>query len=99
MNPAKAWPRALDEWVAWVTRLSSHFGGFWASLRIEQFINISTVKASLDVELMCVVLKLWSKSINYFLLLFSPISITLRNVTILTGLPIQGDDAMCLLDV
>ena len=99
MNPAKAWPRALDGWVAWVTRLSSHFRGFWASLGIEQFINIFTIKTSIDVELMSVVLKLWSKSINSFLLPFGHISITLRNVTILMCLPIQGADGMCLLDV
>ena len=65
---------------------------------IEQFINLTTGNTSLDVELMSVVLKFWSKSINYFLLPFDPISITLRYVTILTGLPIQGTNLLDIQD-
>ena len=53
----------------------------------------------MGVALMSVALKFWSKSINSFLLPFGPISITLRDITILTSLPIQGVDALCLLDV
>ena len=48
---------------------------------------------------MSVALKFWFKSINSFMLPFSPISTTLRNITILRGLPIQGADASSLLDV
>ena len=66
---------------------------------IEQLINLTTINTSLDVELMSVVLKFWSKSINSFLLPFSHISITLSDVTILIGLPIQGSNALCLLDI
>ena len=48
---------------------------------------------------MSVELKFWSKSINSVLLPFGPISITLRDVNILMGLPIQGADVLCLLDI
>ena len=61
MNPTKSWPRDLDGWVAWVARLSLHFRGHWVSLGIEKFINLTTINTSLDVELMSVVLKFWSK--------------------------------------
>ena len=44
------------------------------------------------------VLKFWSKSINSFLLPFGLVSKTLRDVTILIGLPLQGVDALCLFD-
>ena len=99
VNPTKSWPRDSDGWVAWVTRLSLHFKGLWVSLGIKQFIRLTTVNTSLNVELMTVVLKLWSNSTNFFLLPFGHISITLRDITVLTGLPIQGVDALCLLDV
>ena len=66
------------------------------ALGIERFIHLTSVNTSLDMELMSVVLKFWSKSINYFLLPFSPISITLRDNTILMSLP---TDALCLLDI
>ena len=82
-----------------VTRLFPHFRGLWVSLGIERFIHLTIVNASLDVEFMSVVLKFWSKSINYIMFPFGPISITLRDITILTSLPIQGADALCLLNV
>ena len=66
---------------------------------IERFIHLTTVNTSLDMELVSVALKFWSNSINYFLVPFGPISITLRDITILTSLPIRGVDALCLLDI
>ena len=78
--------------------MSLHFREHWASLGIEEFVGRIIVNTSLDMELMSVVLKFWSKSINSFLLLFGPVFITLRDITILTRLPIQGVDALCLLD-
>ena len=50
------------------------------------------------MELISVALKLWSKSIKSFLLPLGPISITFRDITILTDLPIRGADAQCLVD-
>ena len=88
VNPTKSWPRALDGWVAWVTRLSLYFRGLWIALGIEWFIHLITINTSLDVELMSIALKFWSKSINSFMLPFGPMSITLRDITVLTGLPI-----------
>ena len=76
--------------------LSLHFKGLWIVLGIEQFIHLTIINTSLDVELMSVALELWSKS---FLLPFGPISIILRDITILTGPPIRGADALCLLDI
>ena len=99
VNPTKSWPRALDGWVAWITRLSPHFRGLWIALGIEWFIHLTIVSTSLDMELISAALKFWSKSINSFLLSFGPISITLRVIIILTGPPIRGVDALCLLDI
>ena len=99
VNLAKSWLRALEEWSAWNTRLSPHFRGLWMTLRIERFIHLTTINTSLYLEFMGVVLKFWSKSINSFLLLFGPISITLRNITILTGLSIRGVNVLCLFDI
>ena len=56
------------------------------------------MNASLDLELMSVVFRFWSKGINSFLLPLGPVSITLGDVTILKGLPIRGSDALCLFD-
>ena len=69
------------------------------AIMIERSIHLTIVNTSLDVELMSVALKFWSKSINSFLLPFCLISITLRDITILTGIPVRGADALCLLDI
>ena len=47
---------------------------------------------------MGVVLRFWSKSVNSFILPFGHVSFTLRDVSILIGLPIQGIDPLSLLD-
>ena len=99
VNLAKSWPKASEGWDAWITRLSPHFRGLWIALGIERFIHLTIVNTSLDMELMSVVKKFWSKSINSFMLPFSLISITLRDITILTSLPIRGSDALCFLDI
>ena len=57
VNPPKSWPRALEEWVAWVARPFSYFRGHWASFRIEQFIGLTNVNTFIDKELMSAVLK------------------------------------------
>ena len=57
VNLAKSWSRASNEWVAWVARLFLHFRGHRASLGIEQFIGLTTINISLNMELMSVVLK------------------------------------------
>ena len=56
------------------------------------------MNTSLDLELMSVVLRFWSNRVKSFLFLVGPISLTLRDVSILTGFPIQGIDALSLLD-
>ena len=68
------------------------------SLGIEKFIELTTVNTSLDLELMGVVLRFWSKSVNSFLFPFGLVSLTLRDVSILIGLSIQGIDTLSLLD-
>ena len=79
--------------------MSPHFRGLWIALGIERFLHLTVINTSLDVELMSIALKFSSKSINSFLLPFGPISITSRDITILRGLPIQGADALCFLDI
>ena len=32
--PAKSWPRASEDWISWVDRLSPYFQGHWESLSI-----------------------------------------------------------------
>ena len=97
--PAKSWPRASEDWITWVDKLSLHFQGHWESLGIAQFIKLTKVSVTLDLDLMSTALRFWSKDLNSFIFHFGPASITLRDISIFTRLPIEGSETVCLLDV
>ena len=97
--PSKSWPKASKDWITWVDRLSPHFQEHQESLGIAQFIKLTKVIVTLDLDLMSTILRFWSKGLNSFLFHFSPTSITMRDISILTRLPIEGSEAVCLLDV
>ena len=97
--PAKSWPRVFEDWITWVDRLSPHFQGHWGSLGITQFIKLTKVSITLDLDLMSTTLRFWSKGLNSFLFPFGLASITMRDIYILTKLLVKGLEAVCLLDV
>ena len=57
------------------------------------------VSVTLDLDLMSTALRFWSKGLNSFLVPFGPASITMRDISILTRLHVEGLEAVCLLDV
>ena len=54
---------------------------------------------TLDLNLMSIAFKFWSKDLNSFIFPFGPASITLRDISIFTGYLIEGSKVVCLLDV
>ena len=54
---------------------------------------------TLDLDLMSITLRFWSKDLNSFIFPFSPVSITLKDISIFNGLLVEGSEAVCLLDV
>ena len=97
--PAKTWPRESEDWITWVDRLSSHFQDHWESLGIAQFIKLTKVSITLDLDLMSTALRLWYNDLNSFIFPFGPASITLRDISIFTELHVKGLEVVCLLDV
>ena len=49
--PTKSWPRASEDWITWVDKLSPHFQEHWESLGIAQFIKLPKVSITLDLDL------------------------------------------------
>ena len=97
--PAKPWPMAYEDWITWVDRLSPYFQEHWESLGITQFIKLTKVSVTLDLDLMRNALRFWPKELNSFLFPFGPASITIGDISILTGLPVEGSEVVCLIDV
>ena len=96
--PTKSWPRASKDWITWVDKLSPHFQGHWESLGIVQFIKLTKVSVTHNLDLMSTALRFWSKDLNSFIFPFDPTSI-MRDISIFTGLPVEGLEVVCLLDV
>ena len=96
---AKSWPMASKDWITWVDRLSPYFQEHWESLGISQLIKLTKVSVTLDLYVMSTALRFWSKGLNSFLFPFSFASITMRDISILTGLPVEGLEVVCLIDV
>ena len=80
-------------------KLSPHFQEHLESLSIVQFIKLTKVSVTLDLDLMNTALGFWSKGLNLFLFPFGPASITMRDISILTRFLVEGSKAVCLLDV
>ena len=57
------------------------------------------MSVTLDLDLISATLRFWSKDFNSFIFSFSPASITLRDISNFTGLPVEGSKVVCLLDV
>ena len=97
--PAKSWHRASEDWITWVDMLSPHFQGHWEFLGIAQLIKLTKVNVTHDLDLMSITLRFWSKGLNSFPFPFDPASITMRDISIFTGLLVEGSEVVCLLDV
>ena len=57
------------------------------------------MRVTLDLDLMSTTLRFWSKDLNSFIFPFDPVSSTLRDISIFTGLLVAGLEVVCLLDV
>ena len=57
------------------------------------------MSVNLDLDMMSTALRFWSKDLNSFVFPFGPASITLKDISIFTGLHVEGLEAVCLLDV
>ena len=49
-------------------------------------------------SLLLAALRFWSRSCNCFVFPFGHMTITLLDIFVITGLPILGDDTVCLID-
>ena len=65
---------------------------------IKQLIDMNKIGPPFQTNMVCAAKRYWVPSVNSFFFPFGLCSITLRNVFIITGLPIVGLDAPCLID-
>ncbi|KZV21476.1 hypothetical protein F511_08241 [Dorcoceras hygrometricum] len=94
----KSWPHVSGQWVEWVERLQPHFGEQWKSQGLWNLIEMSKVGMSRQSVLFDCMLRFWSPASNAFLFSWGPMSPTLYDVYLFTGLPLVGPDSPYLID-
>ncbi|KZV23666.1 hypothetical protein F511_06996 [Dorcoceras hygrometricum] len=94
----KSWPRVSSQWVEWVERLQPCFGEQWKSVGLWNLIEMSKVGMSRQSSLFDCMIRFWSPCSNAFLFPWGPMSPTLYDIHLFTGLPLIGPDSPYLIN-
>ncbi|XP_065854978.1 uncharacterized protein [Euphorbia lathyris] len=94
---SKSWPRlgsekATKAWSTWVNRLKPTYERKWCNLGINELIKMSQIELPANKNLLYAALGFWSCNCNAFLFPVVPMTVTLRDVLALTGLPVVGPE-------
>ncbi|GKV20229.1 hypothetical protein SLEP1_g30387 [Rubroshorea leprosula] len=94
----EAWPAwRKSEWVDWINRLELAFGQIWKDVGLFEFIQLSKCKFTMDKPIMGSALLFWSGSFNCFRFPCGAMSVSLFDISSLTGLPCIGEEISALL--
>ncbi|XP_075496156.1 uncharacterized protein LOC142533314 [Primulina tabacum] len=94
----KSLPRGDANWNIWIDRLKKFDGDIWRKQGLYQFIQMSTIDRTFNLDLIEGAIRLWALPCNSFILPCGPMSVTLLDVLHLTGLPLIGNEFASLVD-
>ncbi|KZV55870.1 hypothetical protein F511_15720 [Dorcoceras hygrometricum] len=94
----KSWPRVSAQWIDWVNRLQPRFGDQWKSQGLWSLIELSKVGIPKQSLLFDCLIRFWSPANNAFIFAWGPMSLTLYDIYLFTGLPLIGPDSPYLTD-
>ncbi|GKV39518.1 hypothetical protein SLEP1_g47276 [Rubroshorea leprosula] len=95
-----AWPAwRKSEWVEWIDRLEPDFGQIWRDVGLFEFIQLTKCRFTMDKMALGAALLFWSGSFNCFHFPCGAMSVSLFDVSSLTGLPCTGEEISALLTV
>jgi hypothetical protein len=86
----RAWPNPPEGWVAWYTRIAKSYQGLWATLGIADALSLSISSLEKDENLLRTIGYFWSDALNCFLFGHGPMTPTLLDVVMITGLNIAS---------
>ncbi|GLU23788.1 hypothetical protein SLE2022_397660 [Rubroshorea leprosula] len=93
-----AWPVwRKSEWVDWIDRLEPDFGQIWRDVGLFEFIQLTKCRCTMDKPVLGSALLFWSGSFNCFHFACGAMSVSLFDVSSLTGLPCTGEEISALL--
>nr|CAE03720.2 OSJNBa0021F22.14 [Oryza sativa Japonica Group] len=93
-NTFKSWPSlektTQKSWSVWYKRVSASKQGYWDKIGIGQALALTIANSAKDEPLMAAATYFWSNTINAFLFNQGPMTPTLLDITMITGLDVTS---------
>jgi hypothetical protein len=86
----RAWPNPTEYWVAWYNRMVRVHQSTWETIGIADALSLSLSPLDKNENLLKTIGYFWSDALNYFLFGHSPMTPTLMDVVMITGLDIAS---------
>jgi hypothetical protein len=84
----RAWPNSPEGWVAWYNRMTRVHQSTWETIRIADGLSLSLSPLDKNENLLKTIDYFWFDALNCFLFCHSPMTPTLIDVVMITGLDI-----------
>jgi hypothetical protein len=89
-NIFKSWPSLEKSWPAWYKRVSASKQVQWDELGFGQALALTVTNSAKDEPLMASTAYFWSNTLNAFMFNQGPMTPTLLDITMITGLDISS---------
>jgi hypothetical protein len=86
----RAWPNPPEGWIIWYNRMADTYQPLWESIGIADALSLSLSPLEKDENLLKNIGYFWSDALNCFLLGHGPMTPTLLDVMMITGLDISS---------
>jgi hypothetical protein len=89
-NTFKSWPSLEKSWPAWYKRMSASKQAHWDEIGISQALALTIANLAKDEPLIAAATYFWSNTLNAFLFNQGPMTPTLLDIIMLTGLDVTS---------
>lgn len=89
-NVFRSWPSKFDEWEDWFKRISAAKRSSWKRMGIEQCLQLFLANMPKNESLLSATTYFWSNTINAIIFGHGPMTPTLLDIKMLTGLDITS---------
>jgi len=87
-----AWPNPPEGWVSWYSRVAKVYLPLWQELNVADKLSLSLSPLEKDENLLKTIGYFWSDALNCFLFGHGPMTPTLLDVVMITGLDIKSSN-------
>jgi hypothetical protein len=86
----RAWPNPPEGWVSWYNRVAKTYQPTWETIGIADALSLSLSPLEKNENLLKTIDYFWSDALNCFLFGHGPMTLTLMDVVMITGLDIPS---------